>query len=127
MPTLFGYSVDDEDGRLVISVHGRLAEEGLRRIHDQIDAGAALPLPALLAPLRPLRGLLSASVSLGQGGPIGPSLDDTEDMLSQAVSQTLTDFRQHLDEFRTSVQQLQAEREEPAARAREKPSPAKPG
>src|SRR3954449_503081 len=115
MPTLFGYSVDDDDGRLVITVHGRLAEEGIRRLHEQIDAGGVLPLPALLAPLRPLRGLLSASVVLGAGSAAvegSPGAEEGDDILSQTVDQTLTEFRRQMEEFRTSAQALREREQE---------------
>lgn len=102
MVTLFGYAVDDDDGKLVISVHGKVAQEGLRRLHEHVDAGGSVPLVTLLAPLDPLRGLLSAQVALSPRGLVA-DVDDTEQMLSQAVDQTLTDFRQQLSDFQGTL------------------------
>jgi len=116
MPTtLFNYSIEEDENKLVITVGGTLAEEAMRSLRDTAGAGAAFGLQTLLSPLIPISKLLSASVGLageqgtqdwGGGGQPG----DEEDYLSQTIDQTYEAFQQQIREIQTSIESLSAEK-----------------
>ena len=119
MPTtLFNYSIEENENKLVITVGGTLAEEALRSLRETPGAGAAFGLQTLLSPLIPISKLLSASVGLAgaegtvqdwSGGAGGGAPE--EDYLSQTIDQTYEAFQQQIREIQQSIESLGAEKQ----------------
>ena len=121
--TLFAYTVEDQDGKLVITVGGVLAQRALQELRQGLESEGAGWLPTLLSPIKPLRRLLSAPIALRHALGAGPaSADDpgsTEDILSQGVDQTLSSFQEQVAEFRKTLESLRRERPGEAAASRQ--------
>ena len=94
---LFGYSVDEEEGKLIITIDGALAESGIRQLRESSQVGRAGEMLAELLPLRSLYKLMSTE----QGGE-AQSLT-LEQLLGQNIDQGLGSFEQQLAELRESI------------------------
>lgn len=107
--TLFGYTVEEDAGALVISVRGTFAEEAVRQLRERLSSGAALPVLTLLSPLVPIGRLLSARVDIrSPGADVGNVPQVDEQALAQELDQTYADFQRQMDEFRAAVEGLKA-------------------
>jgi hypothetical protein len=112
MTTLFGYTVEERDGSLVITVQGQLAERALDQLREGLDAGGTLPLLRLLSPLAPIGQLLSAPVRLSghaePGDASPPAAIPGQEQTSQELDQTFEAFRQQVAQMRAAVDELKA-------------------
>jgi hypothetical protein len=106
--TLFGYSVEDDGGTLVISVRGLLADQAVRQMRERLERGSA-PVGALLSPLVPIGRLLSGPVELRseRARTASPQIDETA--LQQQVEQTFSAFSEPMEEFREALRQVAKE------------------
>jgi hypothetical protein len=125
--TLFAYSVEDDDGKLVIKVGGAFAEKALHNLNEGLTKGTNFPIAAFLSPLKPLRRLFSAQVALqaGKGFVVGGESttmqEDTEGSLNQSVDETLAGFKEQMAEFRKSLEAFGAEIKSSASQATKTP------
>lgn len=109
---LLGYSVEERDGSLVITLEGSLAAEALRSLRSKLDTDG-VSLASLVAPLFPFRRLASAAASLASPGAaraspaalLSPA--QAERLTTQTVEQSLVDFQEQLAEFRAAFEALQ--------------------
>jgi hypothetical protein len=104
--TLFGYSVEDNDGKLTITVEGAFAEELLRYVREGVKSGKGSLLISQLLPVRALRRLMSASVNItdSQAGTTGPGKAlSIEEIFNQGVDQDLDTFEEQLALMRASL------------------------
>lgn len=119
--SLFAYSVEEQDGKLVITLQGRVAEDALRGIRADIEAGHSRAFRGLLSPLVPLRRLVSSAVRLRGRERLleGEAAEDAAggDLLSQEVEQGFSAFQQQLRDFRQSLDELRGEVATPAPAA----------
>ncbi len=109
--TLFGYSIEENDGSLVITIRGTLAEAAIRQLRAGLESGGTLPLQSLLSPLLPIGRLLSAPIALEpaqEPEAEAATLPDTG-VLSQELEQTYAAFQEQMREFRARVDELKAE------------------
>lgn len=117
--SLFAYSVEEQDGKLVITLQGRVAEDALRGIRSDIEAGHSRAFRGLLSPLVPLRRLVSSAVRLRGRERLleGEEAEDAAggNLLSQEVEQGFSAFQQQLRDFRQSLDELRGEVATPAA------------
>jgi hypothetical protein len=107
---LLGYSVEERDGSLVITLEGSLAAEALRSLRSKLDADG-VSLASLVAPLFPFRRLASggALASPGAARPSPAALlspEVAERLTTQVVEQSLVDFQEQLAEFRAAFEAL---------------------
>ena len=109
---LLGYSVEERDGSLVITLEGSLAAEALRSLRSKLDADG-VSLASLVAPLFPFRRPASGGASLASPAAAGPSPAallspaQAERLTTQTVEQSLVDFQEQLAEFRAAFEALQ--------------------
>lgn len=125
--TLFGYTVEDNDGKLVITVEGVLAEEVLRYLREGAKSGRGAMLISRLLPVRSLGRLLYAPVNLttnqvlkgeeGEGNQMS-----IEQIFNQGVDQNLDTFEQQLALMRAALEEKEggtnAEREPGTSKAK---------
>jgi len=122
--TLFAYSVEDDDGKLVIKVGGAFAEKALRNLNQGLTSGTNVPIAAFLSPLRPLRRLFSAQVALQERKAFvseSPTQEEAEESLNQSVDQTLAGFKEQMAEFRKSLEEFGAEIKSSAPQGTKRP------
>jgi hypothetical protein len=109
---LLGYSVEERDGSLVVTLEGSLAAEALRSLRSKLDADG-ISLASLVTPLFPFRRLASPRASLASPAGAHPSPaallspSEAERLTTQKVEQTLADFQEQLAEFRDAFEALQ--------------------
>jgi Lon protease-like protein len=130
--TIFGYSIEEQEGKLVITVSGAFATEALRVLKEDFESGNTPSVSSLLSHIVPFGRLLSGRVALRQAEATGAE-DETSaeaESLAQEVDQTLDTFRRQMVEFRTVLDELRVHAphapEAPAAPAAPAPSPAAP-
>jgi hypothetical protein len=119
MTSLFGYTVEDRDGSLVITVQGQLAEQALDHLREGLSAGGKLPMMRLLSPLNPIGQLLSAPVHIRARADVQPPSEEAvpgEGQTSQELDQTFEAFQQQLAEVRDAVGQLKSGEARPQRR-----------
>ncbi len=101
--TLFGYSIDDDNGKLVVTVNGDFAEEILRNLREQAKAGRGYLLSRLL-PIKSLGRLLSRRVDLITPGEGGNEEDlDMNQIFSQGIDEGFGSFDAQMKKFRESL------------------------
>jgi hypothetical protein len=111
---LFAYSVEEQEGKLVVTVGGVLAQESLRRLRAAMETGGSLSLQTLLSPLVPIGRLLSVPSRLASSPSdlpasasiAAPSAHEVENLLSQEVDQSLNAFREQLAEVQEALEGL---------------------
>lgn len=127
--TLFGYTIDEDDGTLVVTVRGVLAEDAIRQLRERVERGETWPVTALLSPVVPIGRLLSAPVRV-QSEPVATKWSSVdEEALNQQVDQTLAAFGQQIQEFTAALAALEAEQAPPPAQskpAKAERTPSKP-
>jgi hypothetical protein len=96
--TLFGYNVEEDDGKLVITIHGVLAEGMLRTIHSEAQAGKGSQILSKLLPLKSLYRVLSGDMDDSAENSL-----TTEQIFSQSVDQTFQSFEQQITELRATL------------------------
>jgi hypothetical protein len=121
--TLFGYSLEEQDGKLVIIVNGEFAEAAIRYLRDEFSQGRGLSIVQRLSPLGPLKSLLSNPKSdededLMDLGEAGRAMNSDE-ILNQGVDQSLEAFNRELASFREAMQQHQSHSGRSSSPARE--------
>jgi hypothetical protein len=96
---LFGYAVDDDDGKLVITIDGALAETAIRQIREGAHAGKGGELLMELLPISSLHKLISREKPAEE-------VLTLEQLLGQNVDQSFSAFEQQLQELRSSINDL---------------------
>jgi hypothetical protein len=113
--TFFGYTVEEDEGSLVIRIGGALAEQVLEQLRQGLETGRGLAPLSLLSPLVAVGRMLSAQppsvAKTEEGRP--PSAEEVDQLLSQELDQTLAAFRQQMQEFRSSVEEVRGQRVKP--------------
>jgi hypothetical protein len=99
---LFGYSVDEDDGKLLIAIDGLLAETAIRQIRESAQAGQGGRLLSQLLPINSLYKLMSVEET-----PQEETLT-LEQLLGQNVDQSFSAFEQQLAELRDSIASLKS-------------------
>lgn len=106
--TLFGYTLEERDDTLVITVHGTFAGTVVRYLRDELSEGRGLSLIQRLSPLGPLRGMLMRrSIEEGDDELLG--LDEaerglgTDEIMNQGVDQSLDAFEQEMLRFKAAM------------------------
>jgi hypothetical protein len=93
---LFGYAVDEEDGRLVITIDGAFAETAIRQIREGAESGKGGEILSQIMPIRSIYRLMS-----------GPEEEDDalslEELLGQNIDQSLAAFEEQLNELKGSL------------------------
>jgi hypothetical protein len=105
--TLFGYTIEHDDGSLVITVRGEFAGSAVRQLRERIQGGGSPSVLALLSPLVPIGRLLSAPVEVRsdvEGGGQAPVIDD--EALDQRITQSFAAFQQQMEQFRAALNEL---------------------
>ena len=110
--TLFGYSLEEQDGKLVITVHGEFAEAAIRYLREEFSQGRGLSIIQRLSPLGPLKSLIPQGSSDEEEGLMdlaeaGRALNSDE-ILHQGVDQSLEAFNREMASFREAMQQYQS-------------------
>jgi hypothetical protein len=105
--------VEDDEGKLVVTIHGLLAEGLVRQIREDAQAGRGGQLATKLLPLDSLYKLMSSSPpeSKEEGG----ETLTLEQILGQNIDQTFAGFEQQIADLKSSL-----------AEFKEPPQPAKP-
>jgi hypothetical protein len=114
--TLFGYSLEEQDGKLIITVHGEFATAVVRFLREEFSQGRGLSIIQRLSPLGPLKSLLPQPGSeeeeeeeegLMDLAEAGRALNSDE-ILHQGVDQSLEAFNRELAGFRDAMRQYQS-------------------
>ncbi len=109
--TLFGYSLEEQEGKLVITVHGEFAAEAVRFLRKEFGQGKGLSIIQRLSPLGPLKSLMSQSGTEEEGlmdlAEARRALTSDE-ILHQGVDQSLEAFNRELASFREALHQYQS-------------------
>lgn len=112
--TLFGYSIEEQDGKLVITVHGDFAAAAVRFLREEFSQGRGLAIIQRLSPLGPLKSFLPQAGEEEQEeeglmdlSEAGRALNSNE-ILHQGVDQSLEAFNRELAAFRDSMRQYQS-------------------
>ncbi|UPJ69372.1 hypothetical protein [Bradyrhizobium sp. 191] len=97
---LFGYAVDEDEGKLLITIDGILAESCIRQIRESAQLGKGGQMLAELLP--------ASSLYKFMAGPDKPEEEplSLEELLGQNVDQSFTSFEQQLAELRESITEL---------------------
>lgn len=93
---LFGYAVDEEDGRLVITIDGAFAETAIRQIREGAEAGRGGEILSQILPIHSVYKLMSAGEE--KAGELS-----IEELLGQNVDQSLSAFEEQLNELKTVI------------------------
>jgi hypothetical protein len=105
--TLFGFSIEDDEGKLVITVNGALAEGLTKQLRDETNAGRGGQLLARLLPLGSFHKLLSFSATQEE------SSEETslslEQMLGQNIDQTFASFEQQIADLKSVLAETAGE------------------
>ncbi|AJC82538.1 hypothetical protein IE4803_PB00499 (plasmid) [Rhizobium etli bv. phaseoli str. IE4803] len=94
---LFGYAVDEDDGKLVIVIDGLLAESCIRQIRDSAQTGRGGELLSRLLPVSSVYKLMS-----GQEERAEETLS-LEQLLGQNVDQSFASFEQQFADLRQTL------------------------
>ena len=122
--TLFGYSIEEDDGKLVITVHGTFAETAARQLREELSQGRGVSLIQRLSPLGPLgylvsRGSAEKAAATGDQADL-MDLEETgralasDEILNQGVDQSLRAFELEMARFRAALDQAKNELRDPA-------------
>jgi hypothetical protein len=114
--TLFGYTIEEQDGKLVITVHGAFAEAAIGQLRDELTSGRGLKVISRLSPIPPLGRLLrtkryeaeAAAREVAAGAAEEQELS-TDQLLSQGVDENLGTFEQQIAEFKKSLAEIKSE------------------
>jgi hypothetical protein len=104
--TLFGFSVEDDDGKLIITLDGALAEGLTKQLREETQAGRGGLLLARMLPAGSLHKLLSFS------NPEKPDENEAlslEQMLGQNIDQTFASFEQQIADLKSVIAEAGAE------------------
>jgi len=109
--TLFAYNLEEQDGKLIITVHGELAKTAISHLSEELSQGRGLALIQRLSPLGPLRGLLNRSIAESDESDAGlMDLEktgqalDADQILNQGVDQSLEAFERELAQFKVEME-----------------------
>jgi hypothetical protein len=116
--TLFGYSLDQQDDTLIITLRGSLVEEALRILREGVKAGGSVPMEMLLSPIISIGKLLTAPMPQGYGreGLFQPRPADVEASLSQEVDRAFAAFQEEMRAFDRSVHEFKAQKNDSASK-----------
>lgn len=111
---LFGYTVEEEDGKLLISIEGLLGENCIRQIRESAQGGREdSVLSQLFLQVSSLCQLMA-----GGGKPQEKALQEEapqeealtlEQLLGQNVDQSFAAFEEQLSELRETIKALKTE------------------
>jgi hypothetical protein len=97
---LFGYSVDEDEGKLVITIDGLLAEGAIRQIRESAELGGGGKILSELLPVNSVYKLMSAREQAPE------EALTLEQILGQNIDQSFSDFEEQLAELRNSISTL---------------------
>jgi hypothetical protein len=97
---LFGYAVDEEEGQLLITIDGTLAESCIRQIRDSAQGGKGGQVLARLLPLSSLYKLMSGDETTEE------EALSLEQLLGQNVNQSFSSFEQEIEQLRETIAEL---------------------
>jgi hypothetical protein len=99
--TLFGFSIDDDEGKLIISVYGAMAQALTKQLREEAQGGRGGQLLARLLPLGSFHKLLTFSPAAEE------ATEDTslslEQMLGQNIDQTFASFEQQIADLKSAL------------------------
>ena len=102
--TIFGYTVETEDGKLVITLTGSMAES----LVEKYSSESIGQNPRLLASLLPFGELGSRSVLLRPNPPLREKQTshrlDLKEIFGQGFDRSQTEFETQLEEYRTLLE-----------------------
>lgn len=106
---LFGYSLEEQDQKLVITVQGEFAEAVIGYLREEFRQGRGLSIIQRLSPLGPLKSLLAQQSAGEEEGLMdlaetGRALT-SDAILHQGIDQSLELFNRELADFREAMQQ----------------------
>jgi len=102
--TLFGYTVEEDEGKLVITVNGLIAEGLINQIRQESQAGRGGQLLTRLLPPGSLYKMLSfAPEPTAQNAEEPLSI---EQLLGQNIDQTFSAFEQQITDLKSSIAEL---------------------
>ncbi|MGN6109752.1 MAG: hypothetical protein ACTHU0_31885 [Kofleriaceae bacterium] len=119
--TLFGFSIEETDGKLVITLDGSVATSVAQRLRDEIDAGRGVELLRYFAPVRGIRRLLHSShpVRIAARTAPAPAPEDSgkvaaaplpiDQIFNQGFEGGLDGFEKQLSEFEASLGSFEQE------------------
>jgi hypothetical protein len=113
---LFSYSVDESDGKLVITVDGLYAQAAVQHLRAEVETGGGW---WALSELSPMRSLNRLARRRALGNPVDPNANHTGEIdldviFNQGFADTYEDFGKNLDRFADSLVQLKSEFDENA-------------
>ena len=97
--TLFGFSIEDDEGKLVITVDGALAEGLTKQLREETAAGRGGQLLSRLLPLGSFHKLLTFSTSQESSEEALP----LEKILGQNMDQTFASFEQQIADLKSAL------------------------
>lgn len=118
---LFGYSVEDVDGKLRITIDGAFAECAVRALQEEIKSGRGMWTLSRLSPMRTLGRLMGShpvnlvrneapTSELGRLGTPEPNERlDLEQVFRQGFDQDFSSFEQQMAAFQKSLNELSSE------------------
>jgi hypothetical protein len=109
---LFGYAVDEDDGRLVITIDGTFAETAIRSIREGAEAGRGGQILSQILPIHSVYKLMSAAEEKEEELSL-------EELLGQNVDQSLAAFEEQLNELKGAIDSFN----EPQSAAEGQPKP----
>lgn len=114
MPELFTYSIENKDGKLVVTIGGSLIQESLNNLNAQMEKNSNLNVNALLSPILPISRILSNSMTLSAAESyqnVSNSNANYDEFLNQSIDQTYEDFKQQMQQIKESIEELKPEKQ----------------
>lgn len=116
---LFSYSIEDNDGKLVITIEGLYAKGAINHLRSELEAGRGWSALSRMTPIGSL-DLLSQQAAraafedelAGQPGGCAPGAAtplDLDVIFNQGFAENYDDFAKNLDRYAGSLVQLKAE------------------
>ncbi|MEP9387676.1 hypothetical protein [Mesorhizobium sp. KR9-304] len=96
---LFGYAIDEEDGKLVIMIDGVLAESAIKQIRDSAETGRGGEILSKLLPIGSIYKLMSSEEEEDEALSL-------EQLLGQNVDQSFSSFEQQFAELKETLDGL---------------------
>jgi len=117
---LFSYNVEDDDGRLVISVEGAFAKVAIAQLHEEINSGNGWKFLSSLSPISSLNRLSRIHV---------PSLEDENNVdretldviFNQGFADDFKGFEHRIDEYGETLRVLEKLENDATATATDTP------
>src|SRR5437667_4231104 len=109
--TLFGLTIEDDDGNLVFTVNGVLAQGLRKQIRNESEVGRGGELLAKLMPFGSFYKLLTFTPPIESGS------DELsiEQMLGQNIDQTFASFETQIAELKSSLTEIPEQQVKPSS------------